>query len=99
LSSFQIPAGIGREDLFVFLDWGEVEATNWPAKQAIRPAVVNRKLCGGNRTSSGAKAQSILTSFLRTGQQRGLNSLALFSTILRSPRPPSYHDLMTAPER
>lgn len=88
-----------QNNLFVFLDRDDVEATNWPAEQAIRPAVVNRKSCGGNRTSDGAKAQSILTSLLRTGQQRGLNSLALFSTILRSPRPPSYHDLMTASER
>jgi transposase len=83
--------------LFVFLDRGDVEATNWPAEHAIRPAVVNRKSCGGNRTLHGAKAQSILTSLLRTCQQRGLNSLALFSTILRSPRPPSYQDLLTAP--
>ncbi|MFL6234483.1 MAG: hypothetical protein ACJ76N_20490, partial [Thermoanaerobaculia bacterium] len=77
----------------------DVEATNWPAEQAIRPAVVNRKSCGGNRTSRGAKAQSILTSLLRTCQQRGLNSLALFNTILRSPRPPSYQDLLAAPDR
>jgi transposase len=88
-----------QNDLFVFLDRDDVEATNWPAEQAIRPAVVNRKSCGGNRTSYGAKAQSILTSLLRTGQQRGLNSLALFSTILRCPRPPSYQDLLTAPAR
>ncbi len=88
-----------QNDLFVFLDREDVEATNWPAEQAIRPAVVNRKSCGGNRTSDGAKAQSILTSLLRTGQQRGFNSLALFSAILRSPRPPSYYDLMTAPIR
>lgn len=88
-----------QNDLFVFLDREDVEATNWPAEQAIRPAVVNRKSCGGNRTPRGAEAQAILTSLLRTGQQRGLNLLALFSTILHSPRPPSYHDLLTAQTR
>jgi transposase len=88
-----------QNDLFVFLDREDVEATNWPAEQAIRPAVVNRKSCVGNRTPRGAEAQAILTSLLRTGQQRGLNLLALFSTILHSPRPPSYHDLLTAQTR
>jgi hypothetical protein len=51
-----------RNDLFVFLDREDVEATNWPAEQAIRPAVVNRKSCGGNRTAQGAKAQAVLMS-------------------------------------
>lgn len=88
-----------QNDLFVFLDREDVEATNWPAEHAIRPAVVNRKSCGGNRTSQGATAQSILMSLLRTSQQRGLNSLALLNRILRSPRPPSCQDLMPASGR
>ena len=33
-----------------------VQATNWPAEQAIRPAVVNRKVWGGNRTEAGARS-------------------------------------------
>jgi transposase len=85
-----------QNDLFVFLDREDVEATNWPAEHAIRPAVVNRKSCGGNRTSQGATVQSILMSLLRTSQQRGLNSLALVNRILRSPRPPSCQILMPA---
>ena len=39
-----------QNDLFVFLQRQDVEATNWPAEHAIRPAVVNRKSCAGNRT-------------------------------------------------
>lgn len=35
--------------LFTFLDREDLEVTNWPAEQALRPAVVNRKSCGGNR--------------------------------------------------
>ena len=50
-----------RDNLFVFLDRADVEATNYPAEQDIRIAVVNRKTCGGgNRTAKGAQAQSIL---------------------------------------
>ena len=41
-------------------------ATNYPAEQDIRIAVVNRKTCGGgNRTAKGAQAQSILMSVLQ----------------------------------
>jgi transposase len=83
-------------DLFVFLDREDIEATNWPAEQAIRPAVVNRKSCGGNRTPSGAEAQAILMSLLRTGQQHGVNLISAVSTILRSPHPPTSGGLLQA---
>ena len=40
--------------IFTFLWDPSVDATNWRAEQAIRPAVVTRKVCGGNRTRKGA---------------------------------------------
>ena len=83
-----------REALFLFLDREDIEATNWPAEHAIRPAVVNRKSCGGNRTRRGAEAQAVLMSLLRTFQQRGINSLSAFKTLLRCPETPSYSDLL-----
>jgi transposase len=75
--------------LFVFLDRDDIEATNWPAEHAIRPAVVNRKSCGGNRTLRGATTQAVLMSLLRTCQQRDINSLSALTTILRSAKPAS----------
>lgn len=83
-----------RQALFLFLDRDDIEATNWPAEHAIRPAVVNRKSCAGNRTRHGAEAQAILMSLLRTFQQRGLNSLSTFTTILRSCKIPSCSDIL-----
>jgi transposase len=83
-----------QKALFLFLDRDDLEATNWPAEHAIRPAVVNRKSCAGNRTRRGAEAQAILMSLLRTCQQRGLNSLSTFTTILRSFKIPSCSDLL-----
>lgn len=59
-----------REALFLFLDRPDVEATNHLAEQAIRPAVINRKTSGGNRTPNGARAQGVLMSVLRTCKQR-----------------------------
>jgi len=52
--------------LFTFLRHKDVDATNYQAEQAIRPAVVNRKVWGGNRTEAGAVAQSILMTVLFT---------------------------------
>lgn len=74
-----------RDQLFTFLKVPGVEATNWPAEQAIRPAVVNRKVCGGNRTSAGAATQEVLTSILRTCTQRKCDALRWFPTVLRIP--------------
>jgi len=83
-----------QEQLFVFLEREDVEATNWPAEQAIRPAVVNRKTSAGNRTVQGAQSQSVLMSALRTFQQHDLSPLALLTALLRSPQPLSLESLL-----
>jgi hypothetical protein len=36
-----------REHMFTFLTESGVQATNWRAEQALRPAIVNRKSWGG----------------------------------------------------
>jgi transposase len=81
--------------LFVFLGDPQVEATNWPAEQAIRPAVVNRKSSGGNRTIPGAEAQAVLTSLLRTCHQKGIDVFDVFTSILRSPKPIAARAVLT----
>ena len=58
--------------VFLFLCDPSIEATNWRAEQAIRPAVVTRKVCGGNRTRRGADTQQVLASVVRTARQRHL---------------------------
>ncbi len=76
-----------RDAILLFLYRNDVEATNFRAEQAIRPAVINRKTSGGNRTAAGASAQAILMSILRTCKQRSLDAIAVFTQILRSPAP------------
>jgi len=72
--------------VFSFLFDPTIDATNWRAEQALRPAVITRKVCGGgNRTRRGADTQQVLASVLRTAQQRGLDTTAVLSTLLRSP--------------
>jgi transposase len=69
---------------FSLLSDDRVEPTNAVAEQAVRPAVVNRKVWGGNRTAAGAKAQGILTSVLRTCQQQALSAVDFVSQTLRA---------------
>jgi transposase len=78
-----------RDDLFTFLAEPGVDATNWRAEQAIRPAVVNRKVWGGNRTWAGAAAQATLMSVLATGRQVGRDALDFFSLAVRSRTTPA----------
>jgi transposase len=74
-----------RAALFTFLGRPGVEATNWRAEQAVRPAVVNRKVCGGNRTWNAAGTQQVLMTLFRTAYQQGVDAIALFTGLLRSP--------------
>ena len=74
--------------LFSFLVDADLDATNWRAEQAVRPAVITRKMCGGgNRSRRGADTQQILVSLLRTAQQRHLDSTAVLTTLLCASAP------------
>jgi transposase len=65
----------------------ELEATNWRGEQAIRPAVIFRKMSGGHRSERGARTHDILTSVLRTAAQRGADAMDLLAQMLRAPQP------------
>jgi len=76
-----------RSALLTFLRTPGVEATNWRAENAIRPAVVNRKVCGGNRTWYSAETQQILMTMFRTAYQQGADAIAMMIDLLRAPEP------------
>jgi len=74
--------------VFSFLFDPTLDATNWRAEHALRPAVITRKTCGGgNRTPRGAETQQVLASVLRTAQQRGLDATDLIASLLTAPIP------------
>ncbi|MEJ2388902.1 MAG: IS66 family transposase [Chromatiaceae bacterium] len=79
--------GNERDALFTFLHVPGLPATNWPGEQAVRPAVANRKVCGGNRTWLGARIQHIIMSLFRTSRQRRHDPREIITTLLRSPVP------------
>ena len=71
-------------EIFAFVTDPLVEATNWQAEQAIRPAVVNRKVWGGNRTAAGSRAQGVLMSVLETCRRHARSALDHVSQTLRA---------------
>lgn len=73
--------------VLTFLYRPGVDATNWKAETGIRPAVVNRKVWGGNRTNRGADTQQILMTIFRTALQQGHDIIATFTDLLLSPTP------------
>lgn len=75
--------------MFSFLSDERVDATNWRAEQGIRPAVVNRKVWGGNRTERGARAQGTIMSVMRTATQHGVDAIEYLTFLARGPRPRS----------
>ena len=80
------------EGIFEFLFNPAVDATNWRAEQALRPAVVNRKVSGGHRSPVGARTQEILTSVIQTARLRDIGPRDVLVDLLRAPHPqPSAH--------
>jgi transposase len=89
-----------RDQILTFLYEPDLEATNWPAEQAIRPAVVNRKVFGGNRMPAGARAQEILATVFATCTQRAHDAMSFVSTLIRATvdrRPVLVQRLLPAP--
>jgi transposase len=74
-------------EVFAYLRHPGMAATNYRGEQSIRPAVVNRKVWGGNRTWLGAKAQSVLMSVIGTSLLRGIDPIGFFIHALTSPCP------------
>ena len=72
-----------RDDLFTFLRQPGLDATNWRAELAIRFGVILRKVWGGSRTWTGARAQAVLMSVWRTCWQQGRSALDFLSQLLR----------------
>jgi transposase len=74
-------------EVFAYLRHPGMAATNYRGEQSIRPAVVNRKVWGGNRTWLGAWAQSVLMSVIGTCLLRKIDPLAFFVDALTFPHP------------
>jgi transposase len=84
--------------MFTFLTQSGVQATNWRAEQALRPAIVNRKSWGGNRSWRGARTQQITISVIRTAHQQNIDAVELM-TNAQQQREPAASKLIRLPAR
>lgn len=97
---FQSHLIVEFDAIFSFLFDPTLDATNWRAEQALRPAVVTRKMSGGgNRTARGAQTQQVLASVLRTAAQRGLDRTDVIAQLLHARTPSVIESLRTPPVR
>jgi transposase len=71
-----------RKELTAFLWDRHVDGTNNAAERALRPAVVFRKITGGSRGPTGARAWATIASVLRTARQQGRNVLDTLKTLI-----------------
>ena len=72
-------------EVFAYLRHPGMAATNYRGEQAIRPAIVNRKVWGGNRTWRGAWTQSVIMSMISTCILRNIEPFAFLGEALTSP--------------
>jgi transposase len=77
--------GRERDALFTFLTRPGVQATNWRAEHAIRPAVVCRKQWGGNATWKGAETWQVLASVVATACLQQRDPVELLAGLLCAP--------------
>lgn len=73
------------DEILTFLRDPAIEPTNRLGEQAMRPAVVNRKVWGGSRTQDGAEAQGKLLTVLQTCVKRAVDAVDFLSRALRAP--------------
>ena len=79
-----------RDALFTFLKHPQVDPTNNLAERQLRPAVIVRKLPGGNRTEQGAHTHEILATLAVTVRQQGISFADVVRALLTSELP-DYH--------
>lgn len=80
-----------------FLYEKDLPGENNAAERAIRPAVVIRKISGGHRGASTAKASAVITSILRTARQQGRHLIDTVKHLVQSHLAGQPADLLTTP--
>jgi transposase len=83
--------------LSAFLLERDLPGENNAAERALRPAVVIRKISGGHRGPSTAKASAIITSILRTARQQGRLLIDTIKQLVHSHLAGQPANLLTAP--
>lgn len=73
-----------EQELFTYLDVPALPPTTALVEQEVRPAVVVRKMSGGNRRFGGAHVHEVLRTVGRTAERNGKRLVDLLPTLLCS---------------
>jgi transposase len=73
--------------LFVFLHHSDVPFDNNAAERALRNSVIHRKVTGGFRSETGAKAHAVVSSVVDTARKRGQDVLEVILELVGPPVP------------
>ena len=73
-----------EEELFTYLDVPAMPATTALVEQEVRPAVVVRKMSGGNRTAAGAHVHEVLTTVGRTAERNSIRLVDVLPALMCS---------------
>jgi transposase len=79
-----------------FLYEKDLPGENNAAERAIRPAVIIRKISGGHRGATTAKASAVITSVLRTARQQGRHLIDTVKQLIQSHLAGQPADLLTS---
>jgi transposase len=71
-----------RDQLLAFVHHPSGQPTNNAAEQALRPSVILRKITFGNRSTSGARNHSLITSLIHTAAKQGASLRGVLEKIL-----------------
>jgi transposase len=82
--------------LTAFLLERDLPGENNAAERALRPAVVIRKISGGHRGPSTAKASAVISSILRTARQQGRHLIDTVKQLVHSHLAGQPADLLTS---
>lgn len=85
-----------RDAIAAFLYEKDLPGENNAAERAIRPAVVIRKISGGHRGQTTAKASAVITSILRTARQQGRHLIDTVKHLVQSHLAGQPADLLTS---
>lgn len=73
-----------EQELFTYLDVPAMPATTALVEQEVRPAVVVRKMSGGNRTAVGAHVHEVLTTVGRTAERNAVRLVDVLPALMCS---------------
>ena len=76
-----------RQALFVFLHHPNVPYDNNAAERALRNSVIHRKVTGGFRSETGAKAHAVVSSVVDTARKRDQDVLEVLQGLIGPPAP------------